>query len=298
MDALKLLTAQGGLITRQQALAVGLSSSRVGRAVAAGEWVAMFPGVYRHAATAPEPGVRLNAALLWLGPTAVISGRWAAWWHELREPPRSPVSLTVPRASSSYHHPGAAVRRRDLDPADICEVRGKRVTTRALTALESVRVERGQDVFDRALQRYVSVPELTDAMTRLGGATGVSAARGALGDAQDGTVSPPERELAAELRSAGLTRVQAGVRVVVGRRRFWLDFAVVELRLAVEVDGVVAHTSPAVFSSDRSRQNALVRAGWTVLRYTPFEIRVDPAAVVAEIAATIVSLEIAETSSR
>ena len=178
------------------------------------------------------------------------------------------------------------------DPADICEVRGKRVTTRALTALESVRVERGQDVFDRALQRYVSVPELTDAMTRLGGATGVLAAREALGDAQDGTVSPPERELAAALRSAGLTAIQAGVQVVVGRRRCWLDFAVVELKLAVEVDGVVAHTSPAVFRSDRSRQNALVRAGWTVLRYTPFEIRADPAAVVAEIAATIASLGI------
>ncbi|WP_111766475.1 DUF559 domain-containing protein [Nakamurella deserti] len=236
--------------------------------------------------------MRLEAALLWLGPTAVISGRWAAWWHDLREPPSSPVSLTVPRASSAFHHPGAAVRRRDLDPADVCDVRGKRVTTRALTALESVRVERGPDVFDRALQRFVSVPEMTDALSRLGGATGVIAAREALHDAYDGTVSPPERELAAGLRQAGLTQVRAGVRVTVAGRSFWLDFAVVGLRLVVEVDGVAAHTAPAVFRADRARQNTLVRAGWTVLRYTPHEIRTNLVAVVSEIAATIAALEI------
>jgi very-short-patch-repair endonuclease len=120
----------------------------------------------------------------------------------------------------------------------------------------------------------------------------VTAARAALLDAHDGTVSPPERELAAALRAAGVTRIRAGVRVGVGRRWFWLDFAVVELRLAVEVDGVVAHTAPAVFRADRSRQNALVRAGWTVLRYTPFEIRTRREEVVAEIAATIAALEV------
>jgi very-short-patch-repair endonuclease len=100
-------------------------------------------------------------------------------------------------------------------------------------------------------------------------------------------VSPPERTLAAALRAAGLTEIRAGVTVVAGGRQFWLDFAEPHRRLAIEVDGVRAHTDPAVFAADRTRQNLLIRDGWTVLRYTPWQIREDLPGVVAEICSTL-----------
>ena len=45
------------------------------------------------------------------------------------------------------------------------------------------------------------------------------------------------------------------------------DLAFVAERVALEYDGRVAH-GDARFAQDRARQNALVAAGWTVLRFT------------------------------
>jgi very-short-patch-repair endonuclease len=51
-----------------------------------------------------------------------------------------------------------------------------------------------------------------------------------------------------------------------------VDFAYPELLLAIEVDGFAAHSSVDAFRCDRARQNALVTAGWTVLRFTWTEV--------------------------
>ena len=76
----------------------------------------------------------------------------------------------------------------------------------------------------------------------------------------------------------------------VAGQRFWLDFAIESLKLAIEVDGVSAHTDPISFRRDRERQNVLVREHWTVLRYTPWELRTRMPAVIAEIRAVLASL--------
>lgn len=79
----------------------------------------------------------------------------------------------------------------------------------------------------------------------------------------------------------------AGVTITIQGRHYWLDFAVEAVKLAIEIDGFAAHTRHAVFENDRTRQNALIRAGWTVLRYTPRQIRDSLSAVVAEIRAVL-----------
>ncbi|WP_111765059.1 DUF559 domain-containing protein [Nakamurella deserti] len=290
MDEAALVTLRGGVFSRAEALRAGVSSATVARRLADKVWRAVHPGVYRHAAVAVSDTVMLEAALLWAGPTATLSGIWAAWWHGLRPEPSGPVTVTVPRSSAVRTRPSIVVRRRALSAADVTTVRGVRVISRALAALENARTTDGQDIVDRAVQRHVSVPELAVAMDRFTGAHGATAARRSLALVADGTVSPPERDLARALRRAGLTQIRAGVHVRIGGRRCWLDFAVEELQLAVEVDGVSAHSDPAVFHRDRERQNLLVRAGWTVLRYTPLQLRRDMSRVIAEIRATLATL--------
>ncbi len=287
MQELRLIARQEGLVTRQQALMMGLSPSAITRRVTTGQWVKVLPGVYRHLASPVSDLMWVHAAQLWLGRSAVLHGSWAAWWHDLRQEPAGPVSITIPRDARSRSHPHVKLRRRDLEAIDVTELRGVRVTTRQLTALENAQLPDGQNTFDRALQRHVKVPELERTIARLWHAYGVVAARDSLTLAVDGTVSPPERTLAAALRAAGLDQVRAGVTVVVGGRPCWLDFAEVRLKVAIEVDGFRAHTDPAVFAADRIRQNLLIRDGWTVLRYTPWQIREDLTAIVAEIRATL-----------
>jgi len=67
-------------------------------------------------------------------------------------------------------------------------------------------------------------------------------------------------------------------------RRYRLDFAYPALKLAIEVDGWSAHLAPEKLRSDNRRSNALVRAGWTVLRYTWWEVSFDADRVAREIA--------------
>ena len=47
-----------------------------------------------------------------------------------------------------------------------------------------------------------------------------------------------------------------------------VDFAFPHRRLAIDVDGYEHHSTPDAFQRDRARQNDLVAAGWTVLRFT------------------------------
>lgn len=70
------------------------------------------------------------------------------------------------------------------------------------------------------------------------------------------------------IERAGLPAPVLQHRVVVGGRRFRIDVAYPEQRVAIEGDGFEFHTDHDVFELDRVRQNALVLEGWRVLRFT------------------------------
>lgn len=66
-----------------------------------------------------------------------------------------------------------------------------------------------------------------------------------------------------------------------------IDFAHVQLRIAIEVDGRAFHSDRKSFERDRWRQNALIVGGWLVLRFTWEQITTRPDEVVAIIRAAI-----------
>ncbi|MGH9224336.1 MAG: endonuclease domain-containing protein [Acidimicrobiales bacterium] len=70
--------------------------------------------------------------------------------------------------------------------------------------------------------------------------------------------------------------------VVLGGQRYFVDLAYPARRLAIELDGVTAHGGNR-FQTDRTRQNAPVLAGWTVLRFTWADVTERPDRVVAAI---------------
>ena len=51
-------------------------------------------------------------------------------------------------------------------------------------------------------------------------------------------------------------------------RRYRIDLAYPELRLAIECDGFRWHAQRSDWDADRRRQNDLVAQGWRVLRLT------------------------------
>jgi very-short-patch-repair endonuclease len=62
-----------------------------------------------------------------------------------------------------------------------------------------------------------------------------------------------------------------------------VDFAYPDVRLAIEVDGYEVHGTPRALTADLQRQNRLVIAGWTVIRFTWVEVVRQPAKVAAAV---------------
>jgi very-short-patch-repair endonuclease len=194
------------------------------------------------------------------------------------------VELTVPHRQAPRPRPEVRLRRRVLAPADVVGLHGVRLTDKPLTALETAAaVPEGSAFLDRALQRHVSFERVYRAYCRNLGARGLARAGALLVVAADRADSAAERRLVGLLRAAGITGWVLGHPF--GPYR--IDLAFPAARVAVEIDGWAWHTEVDRFRSDRHKGNALVGAGWQLLRFTWHDLTNRPAYVVAQIRAAL-----------
>ena len=130
------------------------------------------------------------------------------------------------------------------------------------TALERALNER-LTTFDRLVKRFFQIAR--------SGRPGVGPMRPLLVD-RDPTLAPAESDLETLLLRIlldhGLPTPVRQFEVIVGERRFLLDVAYPDLKIAVEGDGFGVHGTRNAFETDRDRQNLLVIEGWLVLRFT------------------------------
>ncbi len=286
----ELADSHGGVLTREQALRGGLTLRQVQHRVRTGLWIKLHPGVYLVGRREPDQQECTRAAVAWAGSGAVASGLTAAWWWQLRDWAPGAAEVTVPRARSPRVTARVSVRRRNLDPADRVVLRGLPVTALPLTILDAAAAlggDSGRPLVDRALQHRVSFAELHAAYCRSFGRHGSPWLGCVLGQAADEASSDAERVLHRLLRGARIVGWVANHMVALAGTEYWIDVAFVARRLAVEVDGWAWHSDVDRFAQDRRRQNALVLAGWTVLRFTWHDLMSRPQAVVAEIRAAL-----------
>ncbi|MET0966759.1 MAG: DUF559 domain-containing protein [Nakamurella sp.] len=280
-----LIARQDGLITRQQAHDLQLSDQVIRGLRKRGEWQLVLPGVFRVAEARPTSDQRIRAAWLWAGEPSCVSGiAAAAWWRMLEEPPVG-VQLTIPRNRGLRPVPGIHIRRRYVLPVDRVFIRGICVTGPALTALQAA-VQlgpAGPAVLDRALQKRIGIAEVRAAHYRNLGCHGSREAGQLLIAAADHAAAASERMFIALLKKAGITGWQVNKSVRLGRVTREIDFMFARHRIAVEIDGWAWHHTPSRFQQDRTKQNALVRNGWAVYRFTWFDFAQRPDAVIAEV---------------
>lgn len=293
----RLAATQHGLISRAWLVGAGVSPSMIQRWLAAGRLQAVRRGVYR-AAGAPETWEqRMLAAVLAAGPGAVASHRSAGrLWGILES---DALDLSVP-AGRRLQIDGVMIHRMaDLAAASSVRRRGIPTTDpmRVLVDLgKVVGAAELEDALDRALERkLLGVEGVERAMERLArrGRTGVGLLRQVLDERALGTDRPDslmEPRMARLLRAHGLP--PAAFQHVVrddGRFVAKVDFAYPAIRLAIEVDGRLAHASPRQFQRDLERQNELVTLGWTVIRFTWHDVVRRPAHVASVVKAAIES---------
>lgn len=286
-----LLAAQGGVARRRDVLRAGMSRRRLARLLRQGRLRLLTPHLVTNV---EQPAADEPLRVLAVGLEATVSHTDAAllWGMELATTPEL-RTVTVGRDRSRLQRAGARVHRSDLSADERVVRDGLTVTTPLRTVLDLCRsLPRAEAVAaaDSALRRgLVSVEELTTALCRL--APGPGRARVAavlrLVDPQAGSVL--ESLCRVLLHEAGLapTQTQLVVRSAYGARIGRVDFAWPEARLVVETDGFAFHSDRVSYRADRRRGNALVLAGWRVLRFSWEDVVHAPEDVVAAVRAAL-----------
>jgi very-short-patch-repair endonuclease len=284
---LALLARQDGLITVAQAAERGVPE-RTLRGWTRDGWRRPAPRVYLAGGRRLTDRVRIRAAGLWAGDRGSVSGPAAAWWQGMLATAPARITVTVPRRLGLRGYPGVGVRRRDLAPADRRRVDGIWCTAAPLAVLETaIALPDGSAFLDRALQKHVRFEDVYQSYCRVVGAYGATRIADLLIAAVDRADSAAERLMLSILRGAGLT----GWERALPFQRWTIDVAFPAAKLAIEIDGWAWHTDVDRFRADRRKGNALVGAGWQLLRFTWHDLVHRREYVVAEIRAALFAAE-------
>jgi len=267
-----------GPFSLDEAREAGLTLS----ALKSSAWTRLGAELYCRSGEPADPWLVLCA---WhrLSPELVFSGRTAAWLHGLDYEPNNPVEAIAPPAASSRTRSGIAIRRFELSPIDVVVIRGLRATSLNRTLLDFC-------IASSAVEALVAV----DMAFRFGKTNAVALCRygndrrGMPGCARlrelaalaEPAESPMETRLRWLLIEAGLPRPRAQVDLFADAGSFIgrADLYYPEARLVIEFDGG-NHKNRMV--ADNRRQNDLMSAHFSVLRFTTADLQDRPRQVVA-----------------
>lgn len=271
------------------------SRAALDRALADGSWRRVLRGAYAPEVASDDLALRATAVQRLLPADSWVADRCLLWLLgvDVLPPGAARLEVVVPRGAVVPRRGGVRAREAAVPPADrwVLQPSGVRClrTARAVADLLRLLSRTEAVVVADAVQHagLVTAGQLEAELAAQRGLRFVRLAgeRLALSDAR--AESPPETRLRLALVDAGLSPVVQ--HDVVGSGGRWLarvDLAFPVQRVAVEYDGRAVHERPDVFTRDRQRQNALVGAGWTVLRYTAADLRYPPR-VVAEVVACL-----------
>lgn len=290
---LDLALAQGGVVRREQLHDFGISPARIRAWIRAGVWVPHASSVLTLPGVGDGLKVRSLIVAHRLYSVGVLTGPSAL---AVRDSLATEPWDALPRCDEPWViHPHrvsvpARVLRRQPDRWRV--VLGVRVAPPQVVMVD--------------LLRFLPEPDARNLAYRAGGTSewaafmqglaergeehrhepGVVQLRGVARRVGTGARSEAEHLLHTILRTAELTGWQANFPVTVGGRRYRIDVAFSRARIAVEIDGRAFHGHDR-FQSDRTRQNALVGAGWLLLRYTWEDLTQRPDQVVREIRAAL-----------
>lgn len=288
------------LVTVSDVEAAGGSRAHVHNRIAGRRWRRVDDGVYLIEG-APFPWeTQLLAAVLAAGGGAVASHLAAARLWGLPGFGTAGLELSIPRGRR-YRRPG--IRSHESTDLDRCAVVSRSEVP--VTDIERTLLDLGRYVGVRRLERAVESARrarhtdwesLIRSHTRHArrGRAGVRRLRTVILDGagrREVTDSEIELIVLGLMRAAGLPEPVLHHRVTVdGRFVAEVDLAYPRLKIAIECDGSV-HLEEEVRDRDLPRQNDLVLAGWTILRFSWNRVVQRPDSVVREIRDAIARAE-------
>jgi hypothetical protein len=279
-----------GLIMRERALNQGVDPDQIMKALRTGRIRRVQRCVYVRRGPEPTPLALARAAVVSSGVAdAVASHQTAARVHGIVVPDgKSPEHVTVARNERRIRRRELICHGRALAQGDVGLCDGVPVTTAVRSLLDmSAEVPRLNAVWaiDDAVRReIVSRHQIAMALsTRPGGrGDGVIKLRVAESDGIAESILETAGRLA--LKDAGVRLPAAQHEVFDGGELVArLDAAYPDCQLGIEFDGVAVHGALRALCRDRQRQNRLLHVGWTLLRFTWWDVVHDPAGFVATV---------------
>lgn len=266
MEAVAALTRLGGIARLRDVL--GLTTrKRLRRAVAAGEVVHVSRGRY----ALPSADLARTVALEVGGHLRLLSAA-AHWGWETKWPAQAPQLLVTekPNVPADAWLTVATVGRADLDGWATSRVRT------VLDCAAELPFDEALAVADSALRhRDVAYEDLAAALRP----SHPDSVRRVVAQASPRAANPFESVLRAVLVEAGIAMVPQW-ETTFGGITYHPDLADPFGGIAVEADSWAHHASRAGHDADCARYNALVIAGWTVLRFTWEQVMFSPGEVV------------------
>lgn len=294
-----LLRRQHGLVTSEQCHRAGLSIGGLRARVRTGNWHRLSRGVYVETAAWPDGAreqliVRCRGLLLILPPGSAISHCTAGTlWQLARvdDAPHDEIHVTVPHGAGPVRIHGCRAHT-TREPIPAVQLLSLPVTDLARTVVDVARtqpVDAAVVAADSALAMRPQLEfELVDALLGCNGWPGHQRAAFVVRFADGRAESVLESLARLRWHDAGLPppEVQATIR---DRGRFVarVDFLWRAARLVVEVDGMGKYADATEIAREKQRQNGLVRAGYTVLRFTWADVVHRPAEPVATVRALL-----------
>lgn len=293
---LPVFARQHWLATLDDVETAGGSRSCASKRVRAGRWNHVDVSVWRPVGAPEVWEAKVLAPLLAIGAPAVASHFTAAALHGIPGFGRGTPEITVPRDGDRRRPELRMHTSTDLERGGRVVVDSIPTTDLARTILDIGRVV-GDARLLRAIEwarreRELTWPTLISTLARHArrGRPGIRRLRRVIlanVDREEVTDSDFELLVLTHLAEAGLPTPVLHHRVDVdGRFVAEVDLAYPHLRIAIELDGKV-HLQPEVREQDLMKQNDLVLAGWTVLRFSYERYRRNPNGVIAEIRAAI-----------
>ena len=245
----------------------------------------MNRGQYASAFLKRDVMLTLHAVARRMPSEFAFSGLTAAWLLGLDVEPSEPVEVTIDREVPVRARAGVKLRRAALDESDVTIRNGFRMTSPMRTVRDlgsrSDVVEAVVAIEMAIRAGIVTMQQLSQYVATHPGEKGIRRLRRATAHSDPRAESPMETRLRMALVKGRLPTpcVQVNLKDASGAFVGRVDLYYPDRRLAIEYDGDI-HRERLV--SDLRRQNALLNAGYRLLRFTATDLR-TPASVVAQV---------------
>jgi very-short-patch-repair endonuclease len=285
----RLLRHQDLIISRQQALACGMTPDQLRHRIRpGGPWQRLLPGVYLTVTGTPTRRQHEVGALQCGGADSVLTGTAALAHHGVRVREGRPIIVLVPAGKirqnqglvriwpttrmPEFVFTDGAVRFADAARA-VADAARELGSFREVRAVTADAVQRGRCRIDQLAEELAHAPVRQSAWLRR-----------TLAEVADGVRSAAEGDLRSLIRAAGLPAPIFNARLYIGPDllavvdAWWPDAGV-----AVEVDSREWHLSPEDSQRTARRSRGMSAKGIIMLHVTPHQIRTEAEKIVADI---------------